>query len=139
MAKASKPVISNIGIKVVVDLKLQLRRHNGTLMFTWVCLLCLMIRFLCRELKKVIVFENYFKFNNYFFTTGTPTANKLDECIPFFRTLSTCTWTKTSAVAFGNAIVYAVLYWFYNSKKNECHHKGFHICSLSFQVLQCCW
>lgn len=81
MANVSKPVISNIGIKVVVDLKLQLRRHNGTL-FTSVCVLCLIIHFLCRELKKVIVSENYFKFNNYFFTTGTPTTNKLDERIP---------------------------------------------------------
>ena len=40
-----------------------------------------------------------------------------------------------SAAAFGSAVVNAVLCWFYDGKK--CHRKGFHICGLSFQVLQC--
>ena len=43
-----------------------------------------------------------------------------------------------SAAAFGNAVVNAVLCWFYDSKK-KCRRKGFHICGLSFQVLQRCW
>ena len=33
-------------------------------------------------LKKILVSEFFFKFNNYFFSTGTPTANKLDDGIP---------------------------------------------------------
>ena len=44
-----------------------------------------------------------------------------------------------SAAAFGNAVVNAVLCWFYDGKKNKnCCGKGFHMCGLSFQVLQCC-
>ena len=42
----------------------------------------LMILFLCIELKKILVSEFFFKFNNYFFFTGTPTTNKLDDGIP---------------------------------------------------------
>ena len=42
----------------------------------------LMIHFLCRELKKLIVSEKFFKFNNYLFSTGTATTNKLDDGIP---------------------------------------------------------
>ena len=38
--------------------------------------------FLCTELKKILVSEFFFKFNNYFFSTGTPTTNKLDDGIP---------------------------------------------------------
>ena len=41
-----------------------------------------MILFLCTELKKILVSEFFFKFNNYFFSTGTPTTNKLDDGIP---------------------------------------------------------
>ena len=37
--------------------------------------------------------------------------------------------------AFGNAIVNAILCWFYNARKCRC--KGFLIRDLSFQVLQC--
>ena len=42
-----------------------------------------MIHFLCIELKKLIVPGIFFKFNNYFFSTGTtPTAaNKFDDGI----------------------------------------------------------
>ena len=40
-----------------------------------------------------------------------------------------------SAAAFGNVVANAVLCWFYDGKK--CCWKGFHICCLSFQVLQC--
>ena len=40
-----------------------------------------MIFFLCTELKKILVSEFFFKFNNYFFSTGTPTTNKLDDGI----------------------------------------------------------
>ena len=42
-----------------------------------------------------------------------------------------------SAAAFGNAVVNAVLCCFYDGKKKFCC-KGFHICGLFFQVLQCC-
>ena len=41
-----------------------------------------MILFLCTELKKILVSEFFFKFNNYFFSTRTPTTNKLDDGIP---------------------------------------------------------
>ena len=41
-----------------------------------------MILFLCTELKKILVSEFFFKFNNYFFSTGTPNTNKLDDGIP---------------------------------------------------------
>ena len=43
-----------------------------------------MIYFLYKELKKVIVPENFFKFNNYFFSTGTvlQLQSKLDDGIP---------------------------------------------------------
>ena len=41
-----------------------------------------MILFLCTELKKILVSEFFFKFNNYFFSNGTPTTNKLDDGIP---------------------------------------------------------
>ena len=32
--------------------------------------------------KKILVTETLFNFNNYFFSTGTPTSNKLDDSIP---------------------------------------------------------
>ena len=41
----------------------------------------LMILFLCIELKKILVSEFFFNFNKYFFSTGTPTTNKLDDVI----------------------------------------------------------
>ena len=37
--------------------------------------------FLCTELKKILVSEFFFKFNNYFFSTGTPTTNKLHDSV----------------------------------------------------------
>ena len=42
----------------------------------------LMIHILCMELKKVILSENVFNFNNYFFSTGTPTTQILDDGMP---------------------------------------------------------
>ena len=41
----------------------------------------LMILFLCIELKKNISIF-FFKHNNFFFSTGTPTTNKLDDGVP---------------------------------------------------------
>ena len=42
-----------------------------------------MILFLCIELKKkTLVYEFFFKLNNYFFSTGTATTNKLDGGVP---------------------------------------------------------
>ena len=32
--------------------------------------------------KKILVTETLFNFNSYFFSTGTPTSNKLDDSIP---------------------------------------------------------
>ena len=61
VANASVPVTVDMNIKVLVDLKLQLRRHTGTLIFTSIHLMYLMIHFLCRELKKIIVSEKFFQ------------------------------------------------------------------------------
>ena len=43
-----------------------------------------MILFLCIELKKkkTLVYEFFFKLNNYFFSAGTVTTNKLDDGVP---------------------------------------------------------
>ena len=86
MANAPVQVTANINIKVPVDLKLQHRRHSGTLIFTSINLMYLMIQILCRELKK-IVSENFSQIY-YLFSTGTATTNKLDGGIPVahFRT-----------------------------------------------------
>ena len=72
----------DLNIKVLVNLGLQPRRHTDTLIFTSIHLMCLMIHFLCRKLKKMIVSEIFFKFDIYLFSTGTATANKLDVGIP---------------------------------------------------------
>ena len=32
--------------------------------------------------KKTLVYEFFFKHNNYFFSTGTTTTNKLDDGVP---------------------------------------------------------
>ena len=63
VANASVPVTvdMNIKLKVLVDLKLQLRRHTSTLIFTSIHLMYLMIHFLCRELKKITVSEIFFQ------------------------------------------------------------------------------
>lgn len=34
------------------------------------------------RIEKIIVSETFFKFNNYFVSTGTPTTNKLDDGTP---------------------------------------------------------
>ena len=47
-----------MNIKVPVNLKLQPRRHTDTLM---IHLMYLMIHFLCRKLKKIIVSEKFFQ------------------------------------------------------------------------------
>ena len=82
LSNAPVTVMTDMNIKVPVDLKLRLRRHTGTLIFTSIHLTYLMIHFLCRELKKIIVSENFFQFNNYLFSTSTATTNKLDGGIP---------------------------------------------------------
>ena len=74
--------MADVNIKVLVILKLQLKRHTGTLTFTSVHLMYLMIYFLYRKLEKIIVSDFFFKFNNYLFLTRTTTTNKLDEIIP---------------------------------------------------------
>ena len=61
MANAPIPVMVDINIKVPVDLKLQLKRHTGTIIFTSIHLMYLMIHFLCRELKKITVSEIFFQ------------------------------------------------------------------------------
>ena len=61
MANAPVPVTADMYIKVPVNLKLQHRRHTFTLIFTSIHLMYLMIRFLCRELKKLIASEKFFQ------------------------------------------------------------------------------
>ena len=39
----------------------------------------LMILFLCIELKKKILVHEFFFKHKFFFSTGTPTSNKLDD------------------------------------------------------------
>ena len=60
VANAPVPVTADMNIKVLVNLKLQRRRHTVTLIFTSIRLMYLMIHFLCRELKKLIVSEKFF-------------------------------------------------------------------------------
>ena len=60
VANAPVPVTADLNIKVLVNLKLQPRRHTDTLIFTSIHLMYLMIHFLCRKLKKK-VFEKCFK------------------------------------------------------------------------------
>ena len=63
MANASIPVTADMNIKVPVNLKLQPRGHTGTLIFTLIHLmyLILIIRFVYRELTKIIVSEKFFQ------------------------------------------------------------------------------
>ena len=82
MAKAPVPVTADMSIKVPVNLNYNAGDMPVTLIFTSMYLMYLMIHFLCRELKKLIVSEKFFKFNNYLFSTGTATTNKLDDGIP---------------------------------------------------------
>ena len=52
VANALVPVMADMNIKVLVNLKLQPRRHSNTLRFTSIHLMYLMIHFLCIKLKK---------------------------------------------------------------------------------------
>ena len=63
MANAPVPVTADMNIKVPVNLKLQPRRHTDTHtdIFTSIHLMYLMIHFLCRKLKKVIVSDKFFQ------------------------------------------------------------------------------
>ena len=63
MANASIPVTADMNIKVPVNLKLQPRGHTGTLIFTLIHLmyLILIIRFVYRKKKKIIVSGNFFQ------------------------------------------------------------------------------
>ena len=61
VANAPVPVTADINIKVSVNLILQPRRHTNTLTFTSIYLMYLMIHFLCRKLKKIIVSEKFFQ------------------------------------------------------------------------------
>ena len=61
MANAPVPVMADMNIKVSVNSKLQPRRHTDTLIFTAINLMYLMIHFLCRKLKKIIVSEKLFQ------------------------------------------------------------------------------
>ena len=49
--------MADMNIKVLVNLKLQPRRHTDTLKFTSMHLMYLMIHFLCGKLKKIV--SNY--------------------------------------------------------------------------------
>ena len=54
-------VTPDMNIKVPANLKLQPRKHTHTLIFTLIHLVYLMIHFLCRKLKKIIVSEKFFQ------------------------------------------------------------------------------
>ena len=60
VANRSVPVTADMNIKVPVNLKLQPRRHTHTLIFSSIHLMYLMIHFLCRKMKKIIVSEKIF-------------------------------------------------------------------------------
>ena len=60
VANAPIPATVDMNIKVPVDLKIQLRRHTGTFIFTSIYLMYLIINFLCRESIKII-FEIFFQ------------------------------------------------------------------------------
>ena len=61
VANAPVPVTADMNIKVLVNLKLQPRRHTDTLIFTTIHLMYLMIYFLRRKVKKIIVSEKFFQ------------------------------------------------------------------------------
>ena len=48
MTDAPAPVTADMNVEVPVYLKLQLRRHSGSLKFALIHLMYLMIHFLCR-------------------------------------------------------------------------------------------
>ena len=79
VANAPVPVMANTNIKVPVDLKLQIRGHTGNLISISDVLNDF---FMYKIEKKILVYEFFFKHNNYFFSTGTPTTNKLDDGVP---------------------------------------------------------
>ena len=57
MANTPIPVTTNINIKVPVNLKLQLRGHTGTLIFTQIYPMYLRFIFFKDEIKKIILSE----------------------------------------------------------------------------------
>ena len=61
VANAPVPVTADMNIKVLVNLKLQPRRHTGTVIFTSIHLMYLMIHLLCRKLKIIIVSARFFQ------------------------------------------------------------------------------
>ena len=54
--------------------------------------------------KKLLVHEFFFKHNNYFFSTGTPTTNKLDDGEPV-------THFKASSTGIGNGTLKLPTNW----------------------------
>ena len=58
------------------------KTYRYFLIFTSIHLMYLMIHFLFRELKKIILSKIFFKFNNYLFSTGTETTNNVHDGIP---------------------------------------------------------
>ena len=61
VANAPVPGTTDMNIKALVKLKLQLRTHTDTLIFTLIHLMYLIIKFLCGALKKIIVSEFFFQ------------------------------------------------------------------------------
>ena len=66
VANAAVPLTADMNIKVPVNLKLQPRRHNGTLIFTSMHLMYLMIHFLCGKLEKILVSKRFFQIWHFF-------------------------------------------------------------------------
>ena len=61
VANAPVPVTEDMSFKVPVNLKLQPRRHTDTLIFISIHLMYVMIHFVYRKLKKIIVPDNFFQ------------------------------------------------------------------------------
>ena len=68
VANAPVPVTADMNIKVLVNLKLQPRRHTDTLIFTTIHLMYLMIHFYVEKWKKIIVSEKFFQIWHLFFS-----------------------------------------------------------------------
>ena len=98
VANAPVPVTADMNIKVLVNLKLQPRRHTDTLIFTTIHLMYLMIHFLCRKVKKSNsiwkVFSNltfiffFYRYCNYKKIRWRYTGSAVLELkVPVFKTV----------------------------------------------------
>ena len=83
VANAPAPVTADMNIKVLVNLKLQPRRHTDTLIFTTIHLMYLMIHFLCRKVKKKnSIWKGFSNLTFIYFLPVLQLTKKLDDGIP---------------------------------------------------------